>query len=127
MMSSRKYVFALLCMFSAIAAAPAVAKADVNVVIGVAPPHYYHGPRHGHIAAPGYWHFQGHRNVWVSPRSHIYRSHGFFNHHEVRRYHHGPRYDSRSHWNRGGHDRHWQDRGRGGRGHGHHGHRRGRD
>lgn len=114
-MKSRKHLLALLCLVSACAVAPSLAMAEVNVVIGVAPPvHYY--STHRYLAPQGYWQWQGPRRIWV-PQHRYYGGH--FQHETNRWGDH--RFDSRSHWgnrnwgDRGGHDNRGQDH----RGHGH--------
>jgi hypothetical protein len=53
------------------AAAPAQARAVVDIAIGVAPPPLrveHAGVRAGYVWAPGYWHWNGAHHVWIGGR-----------------------------------------------------------
>jgi len=62
---------AALVVVGAAAYAPTASQAQphVAVYIGSAPPAPIYervpGPRHGHVWAPGYWEWRGHRHAWV--------------------------------------------------------------
>ena len=60
---------ALIAIGAAFAPLPALAQTDFQLYIGSAPPApiYERIPvaRHGHVWAPGYWEWRGHRHHWV--------------------------------------------------------------
>lgn len=60
---------ALIAIGAAFAPLPALAQTDFQVYIGSGPPAPIYeripGPRHGHVWAPGYWEWRGHRHAWV--------------------------------------------------------------
>lgn len=60
---------ALIAIGAAFAPLPALAQTDFQLYIGSAPPApmYERIPvaRHGHVWAPGYWAWRGHRHHWV--------------------------------------------------------------
>jgi hypothetical protein len=54
---------------AAYAPLPSMARTDVNLVIGTAPPPARYevmpAPRRGYVWAPGHWEWRGHRHEWV--------------------------------------------------------------
>jgi len=63
---------ALIALGAAFAPVPSMAQTDFQIYIGSAPPAPIYervpGPRHGHVWAPGYWEWRGHRHAWVPGR-----------------------------------------------------------
>jgi hypothetical protein len=71
--TNMKFPFALAALVAISAAAyaplPSLAQPHVSIVINTAPPAPIYervpGPRHGHVWAPGFWEWRGHRHAWV--------------------------------------------------------------
>ena len=69
MTTQELFLASLVAATLAGAAVPAAARSNVELYVNFAPPparyHYVPAPRAGFVWVPGYWHWRGHRHVWV--------------------------------------------------------------